>query len=209
MSVGPAKSGWLVFLVVAGFNIWIISHAGKIGYASLLENNATELANVVSQFDSSEDKRAKIQQALAALDKAGKLVPYDADVAILTGKANLLAAFLQDDSNARDALAEQAILHYERAIDLRPAWPNHYEDLLDLYYLTERPIEQRLVMLQGVVDYGKWDRFLKYFILDQMDQYEADLTPELVSARNKLIDFLDEESKSEEQAILEEIRSND
>lgn len=195
----------LAFVLLLFTAIGIAWNAAKVVGVWMLSQKVSADTTVIQQLNP-ETAEIAFTETLGAAEVAVSLLPDDTDIRIQAGDAWYLSAFFQKDNSIRDKNAQKAIMHYERAVELRPAWPYHYVDLYELYFLTDGPVEKQIQMLRGVAKYGLWDRDLKDFLLEQTALLEQSLPQDLRMVREDLQRFMESDSKSESDEILEELR---
>jgi predicted Zn-dependent protease len=90
------------------------------GEASLLTQIARAGTLASRRGDFLDEHRGTLAGALASLEKAAELHPYDPDHPINLGRVLTIAASLGSDAAARQRLLERAVNHYARGVTLRP-----------------------------------------------------------------------------------------
>ena len=162
------------------------------------------VASDLQSFRNNDQARNHLSviQTQQAAEKAVSLNNKDADHAMNAGLVWFFSGHFSDNRRHQQAAFKKAINHYEKAVELRPAWPHHYRNLHDLYYLTLRPMEMRSQMLRAVEKHGKWDREIKYYLLERTLARPRSLPQDLKIVETQLVQYLSDKKDSTTQAKL-------
>lgn len=144
---------------------------------------------------------------IAAAEKAVLRAPLDTDRIMQAGLVWTYIGHMEKGSLDRRRAFNKAISYYEQARELRPAWPHHYRNLHNLYFLTQRPVSDRNKMLLETYKYGKWNRSLKLFILEHTLARPWDLDAEMEDIEQQILDFLVDSRDRDSQNAVAALRA--